>query len=873
VFFGVMITLYGPYPLFCYNHYRELLMEKRSALAEYLDLMKEWGNRTYLVGRDGYRSKPWRFDETRRASLGLSGTLKKNGLKKGQRVILGLRPGPAWVICFFSVLHRGGVVVPVDPDSPAALLRGIVEQTEPSFIICDSKRDPVALACRHAACVTQDELGMYCKGPPGKPEPVSVSDYAEIVYTSGTTANPKGVVLTHGNILADLNPLEAGIERRKRLIRFCTPLRLLCTVPYSHMFGQIAGIFLPILIGSTIYQAADMDPASLIRQIKRNRIICLITVPRVMKLMMDHFHAFVRQNGMLETFKRKYERLVSLPYPLRWPFFLDVRRFFGLSFWSFIVGGAPLDPDTHEFWRRLVYAVFQGYGLTETAPIVSMFNPFGDDRSSVGRVFPGQTVRISQEGEIQIHGGNVMEGYYKDPEKTAQVLHDGWLSTGDMGTVGEDGRLYVRGRKKEMIVTPDGRNVFASDVEEALSRVEGVRDCLVFGMPGDCGETVHAVLLLDERTDPGEAVRAANNTLLPFQRIRGHTVWNAPDFPRTPTLKIRQEEVLSRVQSVQAGEQSHNPLDRLIPPDAGPDARLIEDLGLDSLDRIELVLRVEQEYGTSLDESHVGPNTTLGDLEKLAQHPKPHTALKMPRWNRSLPARLFRSLFMNGVLLPAMRLFCRLQTEGFEKFEDGNGERILTSNHTSDLDPIAILLALPLKYRKLLCPAMGLNRFGARFTGYTTGPAPNEGEKNTGIKRFLAGLAYRTVTLLFQTYPFPQGAAYRPSLEYTGELLDAGRWVLFFPEGVVSSDGRVHGFKKGIGMIAAQTKSRVYTVCIDGMEKVLPPGRRFPKRGRVRVRFGAPLEYAGEGYDAFAGKLEKAVRDLRNDRSVSISPC
>ncbi|MBN2323918.1 MAG: AMP-binding protein [Spirochaetes bacterium] len=845
-------------------------MAERIALEGYLNLMQEWGSRIYLVGRDGYRSNPWRFDEVQRASLGFSGALKKAGLKKGERVILGLRPGPSWVIAFFSVLHRGGVVVPIEPDSPQSLLREIVKQTEPSFVISGSKTDPAALSSRHAVCVTEEDIAACREGPPGIPEPVALSDQAEIVYTSGTTANPKGVVLTHGNILADLKPLEEGIERRKRLIRLCTPLRILCCVPYSHMFGQIAGIFLPVLIGSTVYEAADNDPASLIRQIKRNRIISLITVPRVMRLMKDHFYSFLRANGRMEGFERRYDRLVSLPYPLRWPFFLDVRRFFGLSFWSFIVGGAPLDPDTHEFWRRLVYAVFQGYGLTETAPIVSMFSPFGHDRASVGRVFPGQSVRISKEGEIQVRGKNVMEGYYKDPEKTAQVLRDGWLSTGDMGTVGEDGLLYIRGRKKEMIVTPDGRNVFASDVEEALGRVDGVRDSLVFGMPHKSGETVHAVLLLDESIEPVEAVRTANNSLLPFQKIKGYTVWDAPDFPRTPTLKIRREEVLSRVQSAHAVIQSDNPLEKLIPPDAAPESRLADDLGLDSLDRIELVLRLEQEYGTSLDESDISPHTTLGDLEKLAQHPRPHTALKMPRWNRSLPVRVVRRLLLDGALLPVMRLFCRLETEGLEWIEKGERERILVSNHTSHLDPVAILLALPVRYRKLLCPAMGLNRFGARFAGYTTGP---RGE-DTGnrIKRFFAGLAYRTVTLLFQTYPFPQGAAYRPSLEYTGELLDAGRWVLVFPEGEVSSDGRVHEFKKGIGMIAAQTRSPVYTVCIDGMEKVLPPGARFLRRGRVVVRFGAPVEYAEEGYDVFAGRLENAVRELKIERSVSIRP-
>lgn len=665
-------------------------------------------------------------------------------------------------------------------------------------------------------------------------------------------------MLTHGNILANLRPIEEGIEKRKMLVRLLPPLKILCTVPYSHMFGQVSGILLPILIGSTIYYAHDTAPASLVRAIRRNRVISIITVPRIMKLLKDHFLSWLHTRGKSEGFERRYERWVKLPYPLRVPFYLDIHRFFGLSFWSFIVGGAPLDPDTHEFWRRLVYAVFQGYGLTETSPIVTMFNPFQDDRSSVGRIFPNVSVRVTEDGEILVKGSNVMAGYYEAPEDTRSVLQDGWLSTGDMGTIDEKGQLFIRGRKKDMIVTPDGRNVFTGDVEEALNRIDGVRESYVFGIPADAGETVHAVLLLEEGTDPDETVGKANRELLPFQRIRGYTVWEDPDFPRTSTLKVRRAEVEERVLLKKRPEGKNRLLDGLLPGSVDPDMRLVEDLGLDSLDRIELVSRLEREYGTSLDESSVGPGTTVRDLEELARHPKPAKTLNMPRWTLSAPARFFRKIAMYGFTLQAARIFCPLDVEGLERLEAERGERIIVSNHQSHIDPFAILLALPRRYRRLLTPAMGLNRFGARFTDFA---ATRPGSASR-LRVFLHGLAYFIVTLLFQTYPFPQGAAFRPSLEYTGELLDRGHWILIFPEGEVSPDGKVRSFKKGIGMIAERTGADILPMSIDGMNRVLPPGSHFPRRARVRVRFGPLMRYEGEGYEEFAKRAENTVRAL-----------
>ena len=209
-------------------------------------------------------------------------------------------------------------------------------------------------------------------------------------------------------------------------------------------------------------------------------------------------------------------------------------------------------------------------------------------------------------------------------------------------------------------------------------------------------------------------------------------------------------------------------------------------------------------------------------------------------------------------MLQFMRMYSPVKYHGVQNLEQTEGARILACNHTSHFDPFAIFLALPYRYRKWVTPAMGLNRFWAQFRDFSTIEKKSSGR----LRSFFHGLAYNIVTFLFQTYPFPQGAAYRPSLEYTGELLDGGHWILIFPEGEVSPDGKIRKFGNGIAMIAEQTDAPVVPVCISGMEKVLPLGKRWPRRSRVTVRFGEALNYKGQGYEEFTSEVEGVVRKL-----------
>ncbi|MBA7671798.1 2-succinylbenzoate--CoA ligase [subsurface metagenome] len=764
-------------------------------------------------------------------------------------------------------MHRGAVAIPLDPQTPEELFFNIYKQTTPSLIICD-----IPLQKTSAETITFSSIKDYKTLKKIDPVKITPEDAAEIVFTSGTTSEPKGVVLTHGNILSNLKPFDEGIEKKQKLIKLLTPFRILCTVPYSHMFGQLAGIFLPILLGSTIYFAHETGPASLIRAIRRDRILTLIAVPRVLKLLFDHVKAELTARGKLSGFERRWDRWEKLPYPLRAIIFFDIHRFLGLHFWSFIVGGAPLDADTHEFWRRLVYSVLQGYGLTETAPMVTMFNPFRHNRSSVGKVLPGQEVKIGADGEILVKGENVMAGYYNDPKSTASVIIDGWFRTGDIGSIDKEGHVYIKGRKKEMIVTSDGHNVYPKDIEKVLNSIKGVREGVVIGLPEAGIERIHAVLLLEPGADPQKCIKYTNAQLLPYQRIREYTVWHDTDFPRTSTLKIRKAEILKKIQSPEKSiSKSGDFVERLLSGTAGPDSKLVTDLGMNSLDVVEAVSTIEKKYNISIDESLIGPETTVRDLEALAAHPSAAKTLSMPRWARRKPVKLLRRIIMDGIILSIFRIYCRMKVHGLENLKYAGVFGILAANHASDLDPLAVLSALPIRLRSLIAPALGLNRFYAYFENFSRvsskDAASEKGKKpqrlKTRLLHMLYGFFYFLITFLFQAFPFPQGTAYRGSLEYIGELLDAGYWILIFPEGEVSSTGELQQFRGGISVLAKQTGAPVFPVAIKGMNQVLPPGRYWPRRNHIDIYFGKPLSYDEKYSKSFTEMIENAVRDLK----------
>ena len=372
-------------------------------------------------------------------------------------------------------------------------------------------------------------------------------DTLQIVFTSGTTAEPKGVVITHGNVLANIAPLEREMQRYLKYERWVHPVRFLNLLPLSHVFGQFLGMFLPPLLGATVIFQDEMKPSEIVSTIRRERVSVLVSVPRVLQSLKQKIERDLEDSGKLDDFRRSVPRIgrKALPPPV-----VDVSCD-SPAVWLEVLGiylrwcGAGL--RDRGIWGRLGYAAIQGYGLTETTSLISVNHPFKLGKGSIGKVLPGREVKLAEDGEILIRGGGVAAGYW-DGGRTQAVVDevtdrvtdkDGWYRTGDVGALDEAGNLYFKGRKKEVIVTPGGLNIYPEDLEAALRRQPEVKDCVVVGIERGGNAEPCAVLILGDDARAAGVVERANQSLAEFQRMRMWVPWPQKDFPRTNTQKPR----------------------------------------------------------------------------------------------------------------------------------------------------------------------------------------------------------------------------------------------------------------------------------------------------------------------------------------------
>ena len=349
----------------------------------------------------------------------------------------------------------------------------------------------------------------------------------------------------------------------------------------------------------------------------------------------------------------------------------------------------------------------QGYGLTETAPIVTLNHPFGTSKGSVGKPISGVDVKIAADGEILVRGDNVTTGYYGAPEATSAAFEDGWFHTGDIGEIDAEGRLFIRGRKKEMIVTPEGLNVFPEDIERVVNAVAGVKDSAAVGVTRNGEERVHVALIVEPGTMVDEVVRSANAQLADHQRIRGATVWGGAELPRTEgTKKLKRHEIRKWLQTgappaapAARGGGVEAVLERFTGGRALQPGATLEELGLSSLERIEMMVALEEALNTSIDEAAFSNASTVADLQRLAASP-PSTEpaaepVDFPRWNRAWPMRALRGVSQSIFLLPLARVFAWIKVEGLDHVRNLQGPVIFAANHQSHMDGPVILAALP----------------------------------------------------------------------------------------------------------------------------------------------------------------------------------
>ena len=404
----------------------------------------------------------------------------------------------------------------------------------------------------------------------------------------------------------------------------------------------------------------------------------------------------------------------------RWWIFRRIHRQFGWKFWAFISGGAALDRDTEEFWGRLGYAAIQGYGLTETTSLISVNHPFRLGKGSIGKVLAGREIKLAPDGEILVRGGGVAAGYWQGTELHPVATEDGWYRTGDVGELDSTGNLYFKGRKKDVIVTPAGMNVYPDDLEAALRRQPEVKDAVVVALPRNGNaEPCAALILRDSATNPEPVVNRANESLAEYQRMNTWVVWPEEDFPRTSTQKPLRSEIQKAVRAHLSQEPSNpmtsSPLADLIgritgrtPARLSSQANLESELNLSSLDRVELLSALEDRYQIDLSETRFTNVTTVGELEQML-HGKPpqRTPYHYPRWVQRWPVTWIRLAVHYLLLRPAVFLLGWPRVEGRQNLRGVNGPVLVVCNHIGDVDPGFVLTALPPRLRHKLAIATG----------------------------------------------------------------------------------------------------------------------------------------------------------------------
>jgi long-chain acyl-CoA synthetase len=845
-------------------------MARRTLLDFFEDLSRIEGD--FVVYDDGYRAWTFTYVQIAEASREFAGRLRAAGIAPNDKVMLWSENRAEWLAVLWGCLLQEVVLVPIDYRSSAELVLRIANIVDARAIVVgetvELPETPRPVWPIRQSTVRSPESAVRSPqsaipAPASRtPDPGTI---AEIIFTSGATAEPKGVLLTHKNILANMIPIEREIGKYRRYARPFAPIRFLNLLPLSHMFGQAMATFIPPMLPGIVVFTRSFSPADIVRQVHERRISVLVCVPKMLEVLRDHVVRVVPEAADPPPGGTHWVR--------NWWRYRRVHRLFGFKFWAFVVGAAPLDPEVETFWRRRGFLVVQGYGLTETAPVVTLNHPFHSSQGAVGKPIAGVEVKIADDGEILVRGENVTSGYFNAPEETRSAFRDGWFHTGDIGELDAEGQLRIRGRKKEMIVTPEGLNVFPDDVERVLNAIPGVRESAVVGAPlagaTATAERVQAVVVTDPGVDLDDVVRQANGRLADHQKIRAVAAWTAGDLPRTEgTRKLKRRELKQWLSGQRGGARGPSApggvsslLERFAPGRQITPATNIDQLGLSSLERVELMMAMEEAFEITVDEARFAAAETVADLDALiepidgsgAPQVRAVETFDFPAWNRSALARAARRVSLPTWILPPARLFMSLEVRGLEHLRDLQGPVIFAANHQSHFDGPAILQALPPRWRYRVAPAMLKEFFKGHFY-------PDQFSLK---ERLTSSANYYLAALFFNAFPLPQReAGARQTLRYIGEIVENGDSILIFPEGRRTDAGEIMSFQPGVGMIASRLGVPVVPVRLEGLERILHHSWSFPRRGRAKVTFGPAMSLTGNDYGALTARVEEAVRQL-----------
>jgi long-chain acyl-CoA synthetase len=849
----------------------------RENLASIVSDFRLHGKQTAVTFREGLRLRSASYIELAELSGRFAAELSRRQIVKGDRVVLWAPNGPEWIAAFFGCVLRGVLPVPLDDAGSLDFASRIDRDVQPKLIVASSSH---ARALQTSSPLLT--IDGFDSSLPSEPDLKPIADLGEqdplqIVFTSGTTGDPKGIVHTHGNVLASLRPIEHEIQKYLKYERIFHPLRFLHTLPLSHVFGQFMGLWIPPLIAAEVHFEDRLIATELIERIHSRRISVVAAVPRVLELLRE----YLRQRVPDLEARRIIARGASAWK--RWWIFRDVHRLFGLKFWAMICGGAALPADLEEFWNSMGFLVVQGYGMTETTALVSVNHPFRASQGSLGQVLPGREIKVTDEGEVLVRGATVSNTTWQAGK--LEQRDSEWLSTGDLGELDASGNLRFRGRKKDVIVTAAGLNIHPDDLEAALLRQPEIKACAVIETQGQYGPEPFAAIV-SKSGDPAAAVANANATLADYQQIRRWTVWPEPDLPRTSTGKVLRREVARVVagSGTQAGAGSLAAVLQCLGHNT-EGAGEGDELNLDSLARVELQVNLEEQFGAVVDDAAIQNVRTVADLRKIlgesrtaspSEQPAGAGTQQQPRqqwaqpgrqdqhaypfWPWAPPVRFFRAIFIELVMRAFVFALAKPKVDSEVPFL-ASGPFLIYANHVTAVDVALMLYALPPRVRRHVAVAMsGEIILAWRRRNYY----------NYRFLNWLSPLEYLVVTACFNVFPLPQHSGFRRSFAHAAKAMDRGYSVIVFPEGRRAEDEQVQKFMSGSGLLWSELHCPALPVYLGGLGELKRTGESWFRSRKLSVHIGAPISPQSlDNPEKATGILESALRELAGRASTA----
>jgi long-chain acyl-CoA synthetase len=793
------------------------------------------------------------FADLRARALAVAKRLANAGVTPGDRVILSGRNRPEWPIAWFGVICAGAVVVPVDPDMPAADIARIADKSGARHAIVDDVASP---SYAKTDVRVHDLIHTGAVGPQATAHRATATDLAAVLFTSGTTGDPKGVMLTHGNFTAILGSIGALFPLRPTD-------RVLSVLPLHHTFEFSCGLLLPLSRGSRILYLDTLDADRLAYGLEAGRITAMVGVPALWQLLERRIRGQVRDRGRLVELgfdallgvNRAVGKSVGLDFGQL--AFGSVHRRLGGHIRLLISGGAALPKDTHALFQGLGFSLAEGYGLTEAAPVLAVAKGGPGSRpGSVGKSIPGVTLRIANPdehgiGEVQARGKNVMAGYFENEAATEAALDGDWLRTGDLGRLDHKGRLTLVGRAKDVVVSASGENIYLDDVEERMGLPHAIEELALVGLNDPRGGERLGLLAVPKDSDHAghRAARAALadriSSLAVVQRPTVVHLVDAP-LPRTSTRKVQRAKVREVLETLVAatGENTERVADGVVPRAVAAIAGVSEstlnsstslsaDLGFDSLMWVELAAALDAATDQKPDTSDLMACETLGDIVRLVEAPIAFIDVvkEEPDEPVNIPAPL-REPIKNALASAQRRLYSQALTTRVtgRAFIPQNRNVIVVSNHTSHLDMGLVKYAL--------------GPYGERIVGLAAQDYFFQGNK--------WWVAY--FEQLTNLAPLDRESGFRASLDQARAIVDDGHIVLLFPEGTRRTDGTLGDFKPLVGKLALEAEVDILPIWLEGTHNVLPKGSFFPRGRNVEVRIGPPIPIR---------RLKKALADQR----------